>query len=48
MTDKRKNIYKIYWGVNQYRTDKRTGAIDPMPRSKYMKKLFKEEEERLK
>jgi hypothetical protein len=39
---------KIYWSVNQYRKDKRTGPIDPEPRSEYLKQLFKEEEQRLK
>jgi hypothetical protein len=43
---KLKYVYK--WSVNQYRRDKRTGAIDPEPRSEYLKMLFKEEEERFK
>jgi hypothetical protein len=44
----KKMIYKIKFVVNEYRQDKRTGPIDPIPRSKYMQRLFKEEEERLK
>jgi hypothetical protein len=44
----KKMIYKIKFVVNEYRQDKRTGAIDPIPRSKYMQQLFKEEEQRLK
>jgi hypothetical protein len=43
---KLKYVYK--WSVNQYRRDKRTGAIDPEPRSDYLKMLFKEEEDRFK
>lgn len=43
----RKVTFKIKWKVNPYRKDKRTGPIDPVPRSEYIKKLFLQEEERL-
>jgi hypothetical protein len=42
----RKLTYVYKWSVNKYRRDKRTGAIDPEPRSAYLKMLFKEEEDR--
>lgn len=45
---KRKQKIGIKWVVNPYRKDKRTGALDPIPRSPYLQKLFKEEEERFK
>lgn len=46
--DKKIMKYKIGWRVNPYRKDKRTGALDPQPRSKYLQQLFKEEENRFK
>ena len=36
--------YRIKWSVNKYRKDKRTGALDPVPRDKYLQQLFKEAE----
>jgi hypothetical protein len=44
----RKLTYTYKWSVNKYRQDKRVGALDPEPRSDYLKMLFKEEEERFK
>lgn len=44
MGNEKKMTYKIKFVVNPYRQDKRTGPIDPMPRSKYMQQLFKEAE----
>ncbi|TCT23374.1 hypothetical protein EDD68_10788 [Melghiribacillus thermohalophilus] len=44
----RKNVYKIRWKTSKYRKDKRTGVLNSIPRSDYIKKLFQEEEKRLK
>jgi hypothetical protein len=43
-----KQIFKYKWSINKYRKDKRSGPLDPEPRSDYLKMLFKEEEERFK
>lgn len=41
---KKNMTYKIKFVINEYRQDKRTGPIDPIPRSKYLQQLFKEAE----
>lgn len=46
--ERREVKHRIVWSVNPYRKDKRTGPIDPIPRSKYLQQLFKEEEARMK
>jgi len=38
------NPFKMQWKVNEYRADKRTGAISPITRSSYVQKLFIETE----
>lgn len=39
--------YIIKWTINEYRQDKRTGPINPIHRSSYLKWLFEQEELRL-
>lgn len=39
---KRKMIFKIHWGVNPHRKDKRTGVINPGPRDPYTTYAFNE------
>lgn len=34
--------FRIEWGVNPYRTDKRTGVINPGPRDRYTTYAFEE------
>ncbi len=46
--EKREVKYRIEWSVHPLRRDKRTGPINPDPRSPYLKRLFKEEEARFK
>lgn len=40
----RKNVYKIRWKISKYRKDHRSGPLQPIPRSNYIKSLFKETE----
>lgn len=40
----RKQVFKIRWKVSPLRKDKRTGPIDPIPRSDYLKMLFSKTE----
>ncbi|MBP1950271.1 hypothetical protein [Virgibacillus litoralis] len=40
-----KMTYRMKWTVNNYRRDKRTGVVNPIKRSEYMKQLFKEAEQ---
>ena len=44
---KRKMIFRIEWGVNPYRQDKRTGPITVHPRDKYTSTLMEEETKRI-
>ena len=44
---KRKMIFRIEWGVNPYRQDKRTGPITVHPRDKYTSQLMEEESKRI-
>ncbi|MBB6451998.1 hypothetical protein HNQ94_000419 [Salirhabdus euzebyi] len=38
----KKMIFKIAWKISEHRTDRRTGPISPIPRSKYAQLLFDE------
>lgn len=44
---KRKMIFRIKWKVHPQRKDKRTGAIDPVPRSTWAHYLMEEETKRI-
>jgi len=44
---KRKMIFQMKWGVNKYRSDKRTGPITVHLRDPYTSYLMKEESKRI-
>jgi len=43
----KKMIFKIKWGVHPQRKDKRTGVINPAPRSRWTQYLMDEETKRI-